>query len=177
MCGGLGFRLVQAKWSRRGLRGWLHCCSRPSAPTSLAGPCLPAPLWPCWPSPARRTHALFCAGLPVAQTEQAKQFDPEYGKEGGDDEWGDALGYMDALAGGLNLQVPTPPLLRVAAAGAGGSSARWLPRLHNASGGEQQGKRQEHCMCRCSHCCWAPPQRARWHWEHTLQLSAKGPWL
>ncbi|GAB4815393.1 hypothetical protein N2152v2_002439 [Parachlorella kessleri] len=39
------------------------------------------------------------------QTEQAKQFDPEYGREGGDDEWGDALGYMEALANGLNLQI------------------------------------------------------------------------
>lgn len=44
--------------------------------------------------------------LLLLQTEQAKQFDPEYGKEGGDDEWGDALGYMDVLAThGLNLQI------------------------------------------------------------------------
>ena len=43
--------------------------------------------------------------LLAVQTEQAKQFDPEYGREGGDDEWGDALGYMEALAGGLNLQI------------------------------------------------------------------------
>lgn len=61
-----------------------------------------------WPSPRRTAvdtcHPAAMLGC-LLQTEQAKQFDPEYGKEGGDDEWGDALGYMDALAGGLNLQI------------------------------------------------------------------------
>lgn len=55
-------------------------------------------------SPASHTKRLLHAAA-NAQTEQAKQFDPEYGREGADDEWGDALGYMDALAGGLNLQI------------------------------------------------------------------------
>ena len=40
------------------------------------------------------------------QVEQAKQLDPDYGRTAGDeDEWDGALGYMEAVGGGLQLQI------------------------------------------------------------------------
>ena len=37
--------------------------------------------------------------------EQAKQFDPDFGKDGDEDDFEAALNYMEAVGGGLNLQI------------------------------------------------------------------------